>query len=387
MAAGIVDHETGTRDIRRLNGLLRAMPITGTLALVASAAMAGVPLLNGFLSKEMFFAETVFIVVASRGSRSALPVVATRRRRLRGRLLAALRLRHLLRPAVDRPAARAARAAALDARADRAAGARLPASSASSRRGRSGPSLAAAARPVVGGALPEYSLAVWHGFNAPLVMSLRRASPAASLGYLLAAQAHRARPTPATRRSIAAPRRQARCSRARSSRSTRARAHASLRARRHAAPAAADVRDHRRSRSCSRCARRAAACRSRGATGRACRRRRRSCCCGHRHARARVGAAWQAKFHRLAALTMLGGAGLVTCLTFVWFSAPDLALTQLVVEVVTTMLFLLGLRWLPKRVEADEPRVTLRARLRRGARPAARGRAPAAASRRSPTRC
>src|SRR5690349_22385671 len=61
MAAGIVDHETGTRDIRRLNGLWRLMPITGTLALVASAAMAGVPLLNGFLSKEMFFAETVFL--------------------------------------------------------------------------------------------------------------------------------------------------------------------------------------------------------------------------------------------------------------------------------------------------------------------------------------
>jgi multicomponent K+:H+ antiporter subunit A len=37
------------------------MPITGTLAMVASAAMAGVPLLNGFLSKEMFFAETVYI--------------------------------------------------------------------------------------------------------------------------------------------------------------------------------------------------------------------------------------------------------------------------------------------------------------------------------------
>ncbi|MEO7009324.1 MAG: proton-conducting transporter membrane subunit, partial [Caldimonas sp.] len=61
MAAGIVDHETGTRDIRRLDGLYKAMPITGTLALVASAAMAGVPLLNGFLSKEMFFAQTVYI--------------------------------------------------------------------------------------------------------------------------------------------------------------------------------------------------------------------------------------------------------------------------------------------------------------------------------------
>jgi multicomponent K+:H+ antiporter subunit A len=63
-----------------------------------------------------------------------------------------------------------------------------------------------------------------------------------------------------------------------------------------------------------------------------------------------LGAAWQAKFHRLAALILAGGAGLVTCVTFAWFSAPDLALTQLAVEVVTTVLLLLGLRWLPKRV-------------------------------------
>ncbi len=59
MAAGIIDHETGTRDLRRLGGLYAAMPITGTLAIVASLAMAGVPLLNGFLSKEMFLAETL----------------------------------------------------------------------------------------------------------------------------------------------------------------------------------------------------------------------------------------------------------------------------------------------------------------------------------------
>src|SRR5690606_22855959 len=58
MAAGIIDHETGTRDIRRLSGLYRFMPFTATLAMIASAAMAGVPLLNGFLSKEMFFTET-----------------------------------------------------------------------------------------------------------------------------------------------------------------------------------------------------------------------------------------------------------------------------------------------------------------------------------------
>ena len=59
MAAGIIDNETGTRDIRRLSGLWRFMPITAFLAMVAAAAIAGVPLLNGFLSKEMFFAETI----------------------------------------------------------------------------------------------------------------------------------------------------------------------------------------------------------------------------------------------------------------------------------------------------------------------------------------
>ncbi|RYF36002.1 MAG: DUF4040 domain-containing protein, partial [Comamonadaceae bacterium] len=72
-----------------------------------------------------------------------------------------------------------------------------------------------------------------------------------------------------------------------------------------------------------------------------------------------------AKYHRLAALTMLSVAGLVTCLTFVWFSAPDLALTQLAVEVVTTVLFLLGLRWLPKRKVLDAAS-TMGSRLRRG---------------------
>jgi multicomponent K+:H+ antiporter subunit A len=58
MAAGIIDHETGTRDMRRLSGLARHMPYTAALAVVAASSMAGVPLLNGFISKEMFFAET-----------------------------------------------------------------------------------------------------------------------------------------------------------------------------------------------------------------------------------------------------------------------------------------------------------------------------------------
>jgi len=79
-----------------------------------------------------------------------------------------------------------------------------------------------------------------------------------------------------------------------------------------------------------------------------------------------IGAAWQAKFHRLAALIMLSVVGLALCITFAWFSAPDLALTQLAVEVVTMVLFLLGLRWMPKRLEQDDDQArTLRAWLRR----------------------
>ncbi len=59
MVAGIVDHETGTRDMRRLGGLARHMPRTALLAIIAASAMAGVPLLNGFLSKELFFTEAL----------------------------------------------------------------------------------------------------------------------------------------------------------------------------------------------------------------------------------------------------------------------------------------------------------------------------------------
>lgn len=59
MIAGIIDHETGTRDLRKLSGAWQFLPITGTLAMLTCAAMAGVPFTNGFLSKEMFFTELV----------------------------------------------------------------------------------------------------------------------------------------------------------------------------------------------------------------------------------------------------------------------------------------------------------------------------------------
>ncbi|AOV07001.1 Na+/H+ antiporter subunit A [Sporosarcina ureilytica] len=54
MVAGIVDHETGTRDIRKLGGLMSIMPISFTVAFIGSMSMAGLPPFGGFLSKELF---------------------------------------------------------------------------------------------------------------------------------------------------------------------------------------------------------------------------------------------------------------------------------------------------------------------------------------------
>lgn len=54
MVAGIIDHETGTRDIRKLGGLMSLMPLSFTVAAIGSFSMAGLPPFNGFLSKEMF---------------------------------------------------------------------------------------------------------------------------------------------------------------------------------------------------------------------------------------------------------------------------------------------------------------------------------------------
>ncbi len=55
LVAGIVAHETATRDITKMGGLRKEMPITFILATIGALAMAGIPPLNGFLSKEMFY--------------------------------------------------------------------------------------------------------------------------------------------------------------------------------------------------------------------------------------------------------------------------------------------------------------------------------------------
>lgn len=61
MVVGIVDHETGTRDIRKLGGLMYVMPVTFSIALIGAFSMAGLPPFNGFLSKEMFYTALLTI--------------------------------------------------------------------------------------------------------------------------------------------------------------------------------------------------------------------------------------------------------------------------------------------------------------------------------------
>jgi multicomponent K+:H+ antiporter subunit A len=75
MTAGIVDHETHTRDIKRLGGLRHLMPITFLIGTVAALSMAGIPLFNGFLSKEMMLEEASHTDWF--GSPYAVPVAAT----------------------------------------------------------------------------------------------------------------------------------------------------------------------------------------------------------------------------------------------------------------------------------------------------------------------
>jgi multicomponent Na+:H+ antiporter subunit A len=59
LVAGIVAHEATTRDIRKLGGLRKEMPLTFIIASIGALAMAGLPPLNGFLSKEMFYESSL----------------------------------------------------------------------------------------------------------------------------------------------------------------------------------------------------------------------------------------------------------------------------------------------------------------------------------------
>ncbi|WBU52732.1 monovalent cation/H+ antiporter subunit A [Paracoccus sp. SCSIO 75233] len=74
MTAGIIDHETGTRSIARLGGLRKLMPVTFLIGTIAALSMAGIPPFNGFLSKEMMLSEAADTVWA--GSQNGFLIVA-----------------------------------------------------------------------------------------------------------------------------------------------------------------------------------------------------------------------------------------------------------------------------------------------------------------------
>ena len=360
MAAGIIDHESGTRDIRKLSGLIRLMPITGTLAIIASASMAGVPLLNGFLSKEMFFAETVFIQ-STPWVDFTLPVIAT----IAGIFSVAYSARFVFDVFFGPPCGPDVPKTPHEPPHWMRVPVELlvlvclvvgvaPAWSV-------GPLLAAAAAPVVGGELPEYSLAVWHGFNLPLLMSFIALAAGGAL-YLLQRRGRaqgQLEHTPGLRRFDGQ------------------RIFENLLAR-----LSETGRRSRRLLGTQRLQSQLLLLVLVAVAGAATSLWLMPAASGTRPPLAfspmfamtwligavcALAAAWQAKFHRLASLMLAAASGLVCCITYIWFSAPDLALTQLVVEAVTTVLILLGLRWLPMRQqEVQRARERLRPWGRRG---------------------
>lgn len=357
MAAGIIDHEAGTRDMRKLSGLFIFLPITATLAMVASAAMAGVPLLNGFLSKEMFFAETLEQHSGVWLDRIS-PYVAT----LAGAFAVAYSLRFIhtvffgpkpvgLPREPHEPPHWMRRPIELLVLICLIVGV-VPGMTV-------GPYLHAAVVSVLGDRTPEYSLSIWHGINLPLIMSVVALVAGVALYFMLRGYLATCEDGTPFLRNLKGQRiferilvtiswRMARWMEANFG--TR-RLQPQLRLVVFLAfiaglwplfragftpkvPTLAGVDP---------------VFAAIWVVGGVC----------------AIGAAHQAKYHRLAALVLMGGAGIATCLTFVWLSAPDLAITQLMVEIVTTVLILLGLRWLPKRIEEVDNSISATSRMRR----------------------
>ncbi len=68
MVAGIVDHATGTRDIRKLAGLARSLPLVGAAALLAGVSMAGIIPTFGFVAKELLLENFFALIEAGQTS-------------------------------------------------------------------------------------------------------------------------------------------------------------------------------------------------------------------------------------------------------------------------------------------------------------------------------
>lgn len=344
MAAGIIDHETGTRDMRKLGGLRRLMPFTSALAIIASLAMAGIPLLNGFLSKEMLFAEAL-----DAGGPELMQMAMSIAALLAGVFGVAYSLRfvhdtffgkgpHDLDRVPHEPPRWMKVPVEILVVICVAVGI-APALTIA-------PVLHAGAASILGAQMPEYSLSIWHGFNLPLAMSAAGVLGGIALYFGL-------------RRLI------------------------DLYAVRNTTPG----RDafHRQLDLLSALANRLTAAIANGSLQRML--------LGLVVVAVVAGAApwlaapswpnwpspqpmpllgwalWAVMMacamatlrmykQRLLAVLLVGGVGLMVAMTFVFLSAPDLALTQLLVEMVTLVLMLLGMNYLP--AQSVTERSTLR---------------------------
>src|SRR4051812_2568970 len=341
LSAGIVDHEVGTRDASRLGGLLRLMPITGTLAMIAAASMAGLPLLNGFLSKEMMLesaAHTDYLgspwVVPTLATLGALLSVAYSFRFVTAVFLGPPRVDYPRHPH-DPPAGMWLPMAVLV----------VPVVLIGIAPPLVEPIVDLAARAVIGGALPDYHLALWHGVTPALFMTA-----VAVLGGALLLAAYQ----PALALRLALPRPEAKSI-----------FDALIEALVTVARALTEtIHNGSLQRSLL-----LAILVMLAVGGHAF--------IGGPHAvgtRATLPvnlpaiALWLLvvsaalavlRYHRqrLLALILTSIVGLVVALAFVYFSAPDLALTQLSVEVVTTVLMLLALNSLPQKTPPEPSRL------------------------------
>jgi len=345
MSAGIIDHECGTRDMRRINGLWKFMPITAALGIVAAAAMAGVPLLNGFLSKEMFFGE-----VAAKQTHLLMQWVLPLGAVAAGTFSVAYSARFVhdvffngepvgLPKTPHEPPFFMRLPVLLLVLLCVAVGLAPNATV--------GPALAVAAQATLFGrpgfALPAYHLAVWHGPNLPLLMSMVATGGGAALYFGL----HRWSDLHgATRR----PRRFD----LRGADAFQFMVNAAVAVARRLTDTLQNGRLQRYLQLLAAMALGAGAWPFLAPGP--------SIQVAPLHLQGmNVGfaAVWLigvtaavavvlAHRQRLLALALLGAVGVVVCMAFVVFSAPDLALTQLLVEVVTVILMMLALKWLPQ---------------------------------------
>jgi len=168
MAAGIIDHECHSRDLRHLGGLRKLMPLTSILALTATLAMAGLPPLNGFLSKEMLFEQTLAL---TGNARTIFSILA-----LAGGLLGIMYSLRFVQDAFFGLKPRALEVTPHDPPYGMLLPVALlvficlaiglvPVLTAA-------PILTISAASILGSSLSDYHLALWHGFNGPLLMSI-----------------------------------------------------------------------------------------------------------------------------------------------------------------------------------------------------------------------